>query len=179
MLQCVMLSEDDINYAVEQTVVLHPPQRRIESFGNTVFHFYLLTELMDSAHEVRVRDGTILAERPQIITPKHYSSLMLEGFGEKASDFSDWLKKHSGDFTILKYGFHIKRTEVTETIVHESLHVIAERIYQEISHREEELSAIISGVDDAWEICLLKFTMDLIRKSSENNLGDFRSEGLL
>ena len=36
-------------------------------------------------NEVRVRDGRIHAERPQILTAEHYSRLLLEGFGEKAS----------------------------------------------------------------------------------------------
>jgi hypothetical protein len=41
------------------------------------------------------------------------------------------------------------------------------------------VSAVIHGVDDAWEVCLLKFTVDLIARSSPENLNDFRRRGLL
>jgi len=34
-------------------------------------------------------------------------------------------------------------------------------------------------VDDAWEVCLLKFTIDLVERSSGDNLGDFRKRGLI
>ena len=44
---------------------------------------------------------------------------------------------------------------------------------------EEPLSAVIQGVDDAWEVCLLKFTIDLIERSSGGNLGDLRRRGLM
>lgn len=38
---------------------------------------------------------------------------------------------------------------------------------------------IIQGVDDAWEVCLLKFTIDLIERSTGENMGDFRKRGLI
>jgi len=43
----------------------------------------------------------------------------------------------------------------------------------------EPLSAVIQGVDDAWEVCLLKFTIDMIERSSGGNIGDFRKRGLI
>ena len=44
---------------------------------------------------------------------------------------------------------------------------------------DDPLSAVIQGVDDAWEVCLLKFTIDLIERSSGGNLGDLRQHGLM
>ena len=52
-----MLSEDSFQYALENTQVVLAPQTRIESFGSTRFRFFLVTELMDSAHQIRVREG--------------------------------------------------------------------------------------------------------------------------
>jgi hypothetical protein len=40
------------------------------------------------------------------------------------------------------------------------------------------LSAIIQGIDEGWEVSLLKFTADLIQESAGDNLGDFRRKGL-
>jgi hypothetical protein len=41
------------------------------------------------------------------------------------------------------------------------------------------MQAIIQGVDDTWEISLLKFTVEMIAKSRGINLFDFKRRGLL
>jgi hypothetical protein len=48
-----------------------------------------------------------------------------------------------------------------------------------VESASEPLSAVIQGVDDAWEVCLLKFTIDMVERSSGGNLGDFRKRGLI
>ena len=53
------------------------------------------------------------------------------------------------------------------------------RTKSHVQHRDEPLSAIIQGVDEAWEVCLLKFTIDMIERSSGGNIGDFRKRGLI
>ncbi len=174
-----MVNEDSFQYAVENTRVLLAPQRRIETFGNTSFRFYLITELMDSVNQVRVRDGHLHAERPQILAPGHYSRLLLEGFGEKARGFADWLQKQGESLAILKYGFQFRRTDVTENVVSIPLDQVVENVRATVSKSNEPLSAIIHGIDDAWEVCLLKFASDLIQQSAGANLGDFRKKGLL
>ncbi len=45
-----MHSEFDFQYAMENTKVLHEPDRRIDTFGTTQFEFQLVSELMDSAN---------------------------------------------------------------------------------------------------------------------------------
>jgi len=173
------MNADSFQYAIENTQVILAPQRRIETFGSTSFRFYLITELMDSVNQFRVRDGRIHAERPQIVTPGHYSQLLLEGFGEKAQAFAEWMQAHSEQVAILKYGFQFRKTDIQENIVHSNMEEVIDRVRRSVTESEEPLSAILQGVDDAWEVCLLKFTVDLIQQSSGGNLGDFRKRGLL
>ncbi len=80
------LSFDDIAYAMEHTVVLHEPDRLIDTFGTTNFQFHLLTEPMDSVGTVRIREGRMEAERPKILRPEGYRDLLFEGFGEQAEN---------------------------------------------------------------------------------------------
>lgn len=174
-----MWSEDDFQYAVENTRVIHAPQGQIATFGSTSFRFFLLSELMDQANEVRVRDGHIHAERPQIVTPDHYARLLLEGFGEKAQTFADQLRERFRNVAVLRYGFQFRKSGVTENTVRDSLEAVTARTKAAVQNSGEPLSAVIQGVDDAWEVCLLKFTIDLIERSSGENLGDFRRRGLL
>jgi molybdenum cofactor biosynthesis enzyme MoaA len=68
---------------------------------------------------------------------------------------------------------------VIEKRVRASLSSVIEETKAQVERLDEPLSAVIQGVDDAWEVCLLKFTIDLIERSSGGNLGDFRRRGLV
>lgn len=173
------MTNDDFQYAIENTRVILAPEKQIATFGSTSFRFYLISELMDQANEIRVRDGRIHAERPQILTPEHYCRLLLEGFGEKAAKYADQLRERTRDIAVLRYGFQFRKTDVVENRVRDTMEAVIERTRRQVEHSEEPLSAVIQGVDDAWEVCLLKFTIDLIERSSGSNLGDFRKRGLV
>jgi hypothetical protein len=172
------VTDDDFQYAIENTRVIVAPDRQIATFGSTSFRFYLISELMDQANEIRVRDGRIHAERPQILTPEHYCRLLLEGFGEKAARYAE-LRERTRDMAVLRYGFQFRKTDVVENRVRDTMEAVVERTRRQVEGSDEPLSAVIQGVDDAWEVCLLKFTIDLIERSSGNNLGDFRRRGLV
>ena len=172
-----MYSEDDLQYAIENTKVILSPERRIETFGTTSFHFYLVTELMDTVSEIRVRGGRIQADRPQIITAAHLSRLSLEGFGEKARVFVEMLQNRNS--ALLKYGFQIKKDDLSETLVHDSIDAVLDRVTNEVPAALRSSSAVIHGVDEGWEVCLLKFTIEMMHQSAGGNIQDFRRRGFL
>jgi len=174
-----MLSEDSIQYAIENTRVLVAPQNRIETFGTTVFRFFLVSELMDTVGQVRVRDGRLHAERPAIITPAHFHQMLDEGFGERAGQFVEWLRQNAGEMAVLRYGFQFRKSDVQESIVHESAEVVLNRLRERVDRVEDPLSTVIHGVDEGWEVCLLKFATDMIQKSAAGNVDEWRRRGLL
>ena len=173
------MRKDDFDYAIENTQVILAPERQIATFGSTSFNFYLISELMDHVDQVRVRNGKIHAERPQILAPEHYYRLLLEGFGEKAERYVDQLREHARNVAVLRYGFQFRKTDLSEQTLRDSIDSVINRTRHRVESANEPLSAIIQGVDDAWEVCLLKFTIDLVERSSGGNLGDFRKRGLL
>ncbi len=174
-----MHSDDQITYAFETTRVLYEPDRLIDTFGSTNFEFTLITELMDAVSQVRVREGRISAERPTILRPQDSADFSFEGFGEQAEVFKEWLAAHSNEFAFLKYGFNFSRTAISESVVHDSIEIVSDRVIQAAREAGNPLSAVIAGVDEAWEICLLRFTLEMIEKSQESNKFDFRRKGLL
>ena len=173
------MNKDNFDYAIENTQVILAPQRQIATFGSTSFHFYLISELMDRVNEVRVRNGKIHADRPQILTPEHFSRLLLEGFGDKAQRYVDQLRENLRNIAVLRYGFQFRKTDVTEETLRDSMGAVINRTKRRVENANEPLSAVIQGVDDAWEVCLLKFTIDMIERSSGGNIGDFRTRGLI
>lgn len=174
-----MLTQDDINYALENTRLVLPPERRIETFGTSVLSYYLITEEMDSTGEARVREGTIVAEKPQLISPQTISKLLLEGFGEKAQEFAQLVSNHADKFAVLKYGFTMKKADVRYYEVHDPFEVVVNRVLAEVKAKNNPGSAVLTGVDDAWEVCLVKFMMDMVTTSGDANLQDLRRRGLI
>jgi hypothetical protein len=173
------MNKENFEYAIENTQVILAPEQKIATFGSTSFNFYLISELMDRVDSVRVRNGKIHAERPQILTPDHYTRLLLEGFGEKAQRYVDQLRESLQNIAVLRYGFQFRKTDVTEETLRDSISSVITRTRRRVENANEPLSAVIQGVDDAWEVCLLKFTIDMIERSSGGNLGDFRKRGLI
>lgn len=173
------MTRDDFDYAIENTHVIVAPERQIATFGSTSFDFYLISELMDRVNQVRVRNGRIHAERPQILTPEHYCRLLLDGFGEKAERYIEQLRDHARNIAVLRYGFQFRKTDLNEQTLRDSVDAVINRTKRKVESESELVTAVIHGVDDAWEVCLLKFTIDLVERSSGNNLGEFRKRGLI
>ena len=159
--------------------MLYEPDRRIDTFGSTSFEFQLLSEPMDAVGQVRVRAGKFEASQPQIIRPEGYESIETEGFGEHAKKFFDWMEKEGQMPQMLQYGFQFKRSDVTEELLHEPIEEVRGRLLERAKEEGRPMQAVIEGVDDAWEICLLRFGMEMISKSKGINLFDFKRKGLL
>ena len=172
------MKQDDIEYALENTRVILAPEQQIATFGSTSFEFHLISELMDTVGQVRVRTGHIDAERPQILSPEYFTRLLLEGFGEQAQQYAERLRERARQIAVLRYGFQFRKSNVSESTVSASLESVIERTRRKVE-AEDLRGAIIQGVDEAWEVCLLKFTVDLIERSAGGNLGDFKKRGLI
>jgi hypothetical protein len=172
------LTHDDIAYAMESTVIVQEPDRRIDTFGTTNFEFHLLTEPMDAVGCVRVREGRMVTNRPMILRPGGYDDLQIEGFGEQARAFAEWFRSF-GNLKFLHYGFHFAKQNITECVVHEPLLAVQDRIVEANRSSGNPSRAVIVGIDDGWEISLLKFSMEMIAKSVEINLFDWQRRGML
>jgi len=173
-----MYQEHDFHYAMENTQIVVSPRSAIETFGTTRFHFSLVSELLDEIDAVRVRQGRIEAERPRIVAPQHFSRMLLEGFGDEARDYADWVEENAAKFRILRYGFHFRKTDLSEKIVREPLDAALDRIKGEMASEDDPCAALIAGVDDAWEVCLLKFTVEMIQRSAGPNVDEWKRRGL-
>jgi hypothetical protein len=172
-------SPDSIQYAMETARLIHEPDRRIDTFGATRFKFTMLSEPMDSVDQVRLRHGEMEAQKPQIIRPEGMEGVELDGFHEKASEYMDWLKAKNLEPVFFQYGFMFKRGNVTEELLHDSLSAVRGRVLDDVRSTGDPMLAVMEGVDDAWEVCLLKFAIEMIGKSSDINTFDFKRRGLL
>jgi hypothetical protein len=105
--------------------------------------------------------------------------MLLDGFGERAEEFVHWLQENAQHLAVMKYGFQFRKTDISNEVVHDPLEDVVGRLREKVAASDDPLSAVIQGVDEGWEICLLKFAADMIQESSGGNMGDFRKRGLL
>jgi hypothetical protein len=68
---------------------------------------------------------------------------------------------------------------VQEAIVRSPVDSVVQRLLERVDRMEDPLSAVIHGVDEGWEVCLLKFATDMIQRSAPGNMDEWRWRGLL
>jgi hypothetical protein len=168
----------DFWYAVNNTEVLLTPSRHLETFGTTVLNYHIVSEMMDSVDQIRIREGMMRAHRPQIITPEAYAKTALEGFGEEAHKYIDWLKEHEKEIKILQYGYSLKNESFTEHLVSGSLKAIAEKVRDEVKEKNDMFSAVVIGVDKPWDVCLVKLFWEIIQRSAQENINELARQRL-
>jgi len=160
----------DFWYAVNNTDIRLMPSRHLETFGTTVLNYHMVSELMDSVDQVRVRTGRMLASKPEIITPQAYAQTLLEGFSDEAAKYIDWLKEHEQEVRILQYGYKLKQESFSEQIISDNVKTVADRVEKDVKESRDPLSAVLVGVDAPWDVCLVKLFWEVIRKSAGTNI---------
>jgi len=163
-------SQFDFWYAINNTRVMVMPAQRLETFGATIIHYHLISELMDVADKIRIREGRIQAHRPQIITPSSIAEKFLEGFGTEAEKYVDWLRENSESLRILQYGFIIRKEEIRDETVTDNLDAVTARVSEAVRKKEDPLSAVVVGVESPWEVSLLKMMVDVSNQSYLSNV---------
>ncbi len=169
-----MGKEEDFQYAVRRTRLILPPRQTLQTFGTTTLRYHLLSELMDNVGQVRVRAGKVYSERPQIINPFALADQMLNGFGEQAQHYAEFLREHGDLVRIMRYGLQFRKDEVSAEIVHEPLDDLANRLRARVEGENDPLTAVIVGADELWEVSLLKFLVDYIERSLPTNISELQ-----
>ena len=173
------LDNFDFWYAVNNTEVLKTPRQKLETFGTTLINYMLISQNMDS-NKFRVREGKLEAARPQILTPDAMGKIPLEGFNnEEAKRYAQWMQQHAKDLRLLQYGFIIKKQDVKDYEVSDVEGQVIENVLSEYSRRKDPLAAVLTGVDEPWEVCLMKLMVDVIENSAQQNIEDFQGRNML
>lgn len=147
----------DFWYAVRNTKIVRAPARALETFGETLVNYHLVAELDDDPRKVRIREGRLEAHKPAIITPEAYVQDQMEGFGEQARQYLDFLKQHEDSIRILQYGYSLRQEAFSEQVVTDSLDAVLERVVERVKSANDPFATVIRGVDEPWDVCLVHF----------------------
>lgn len=175
------IDDERIKEAVSRTEILRLPKRSLATFGTTNIRYYLVTEpayseLVEGSSETVIREGRVIAERPRIVTPYYLSQL--EGFSPDARRYLDTLiKTHGANAPGLFYSYKNEPKELN--IVSGNLRAVVDKLNLDIDNSGNPLTSIIKGLDELWDVSLLKFIYELTRSSLPDNLLQLGSKGLL
>lgn len=169
-------SQFDFRYAVENTRVVRLPTRALETFGNTLVNYHLVAELMDHPGKVRIREGRLQAFKPLIIVPDaNAMRAELEGFGEEAHKYLDWLKENGEHLRFFQYGYRLKQEAYSEQVVGDRVEAVLERVVADVKARNEPFDVVVRGVDDPWDVCLVRTFFEIAGHSAPKNLEEFEA----
>ena len=175
------IEDEKIRHAVQYTETLRAPKQSLYTFGTTNIYYYLVTEpayseLVKNITETVVREGRVIAERPRIVTPYYLSQL--EGFSPEARSYFAALREEYGsNIPGLFYAYKNEPKELT--IVSDNLRSVVDKLNTEIDRRGDPLAAVIKGLDELWDVSLMKFIYEVTRSSIPDNLRQMAGRGLL
>ena len=160
----------DFMYAVSNTELVLVPRKHLETFGNTLLNYHLVSEAMDTVGQIKVRRGRMQINRPQIVTPDAYSRIVLDGFGEEAAKYAEWLREHDTEFHILRYGYALRQEAFSEDTITDSIEAVVDRVRKDVEASEDPFAAVLQGVDEPWDVCLLRLFVAVVQNSIRSNV---------
>ncbi len=175
--------EERIRYAFENSKILKWPKQLISSFGSSEVHYHVLTEpiyqeFTKGEIETVVREGKVSWYKPQLLTPEYI--LRIEGFSEEAKQALLSIASEMPDLASILYRFHFKREVDSMNFVSGNLESVADKIARDIDKRGDNLSAVIKGVGDLWDISLSKFILDMMARSAhQSQFPELKKRGLI
>ena len=170
--------EFDRWYAAKSARFLIEPSHRLETFGNTLVNYHLISELEDHPGKIRVREGRLEAHQPLVITPR-LSPIETEGLGDEARDYLEFLREHEKNLRILQYGYHLKSDNFSEQIVTDRLSVVTERVKDEVLSSNDKFAAVVQCVDEPWDVALVELWLREVNRSARDNIRELNDSGRL
>ena len=165
-------------YAATHVKFLVRPSHNLETFGNTLVNYTLISELEDYPGKIRIREGRLEAHQPLVITP-HFTETEFEGLGEDAQDYFKFLRENEENLRILQYGYHLKSDNFSEQIVTDRLSAVTERVKAAVIDSNDKFAAVIQGVDDPWDVALVELWLREIQRSAKGNIAELQKKGKL
>ena len=165
-------------YAAKSARFLVEPSHRLETFGNTLVNYHLVSELPDHPGKIRVREGRLEAHQPLVITP-HFAQIEAEGFGDEAKAYLDFLKENEQHLRILQYGYHLKSDKYSEQIITDRLSVVTERVKDEVIASNDKFAAVVQCVDEPWDVALVELWLREVNRSAGGNIKELQQKGKL
>ena len=169
-----MNDDRTIAQALSLTRVLKLPRQKLSTFGVTNIDYYMLS-VTDETH-TRLRRGKVISRRPEILRIADIKELF-EGFGDNQDNMAEEMFRHIGrNPRILNYRF--KNEPVSSETITESFPEVYRRIRKEVERKDLDLTSILKGDDQNWQISVMKLIVDITMRSAGENIAELEQHGM-
>ena len=170
-----MSLEEDVWYAINKTKFVKVPKNTIATFNVTKTNFVMVSELPDRNDKVCVRFGSFSTQAPTLILPESTQMESLYNFVDVRTKRLLKYMHEKGLFCGLKYGTQITldvgiRKDFFQMSLEKGSSYFANK------YKDDDATVVISGVEQAWEISILKFVDYYTRISAPNNFSELQKK---
>ncbi len=174
-----MASYNELWFAARMTKIVYMPPKLLETFGETRVRYHVVSAVAGDDAHVKIRCGEVASERPRIITPHLFIHQLLDNFGTEARQYFENVLKSSDTMRILQYGLCLRKEEHSEELVGGVAEEVAEEIGRDAQDNLDDVHGVLVAPDAFWEVSLLYFLNELIRRSLPYNASQMKHRGLL
>ena len=182
-----MKDKQRIKEVLENTEILLEPDDLISTDHDTTLHYYVLSkpyyldEFPDEGPETKVREGKITWEKPKLLTPDYM--INMSGFSGEAKEAMQMIASDNPDLAGLLYKMNYRKESISTFTISRELEKAEAEIRDKIDQdddKDDNLTVIIKGVDELWDVSLMKFIQNLVVKSAyKSQLPDYEEKGFL
>lgn len=170
------MSADPIKSLLAGVRVLREPKHRLATFGATRVDYHLISAIDELPDRTRLREGTVVAQRPQILTPDAFKE-RFAGFGDESAEFARWLSDSYQDLLRgLEYNF--RNQGFAARVVNDEPRAVSDRMLADFDARGVTDRVVIRCPDGAWSLALMKFTLDESARSFPGHVRDLERRGM-
>lgn len=161
---------------IGETRIILRPQRVLAGYGPTNIRYHLISSIDDAKDRTRLREGSVVSERPLILTPEALKE-RFDGFGEESREAARWLCDQYRDLLrALEYKF--RNQDYRARVLQDHPRVVAGRVQEDLRLRSAQDAVLIRCPDAAWSLALMKFTLDEAARSFPSHVRSYEEHGL-
>jgi hypothetical protein len=179
-----MKDKQRIKEVLENTKILLEPDDLISTEHDTNLHYYVLSkpyyldEFPEEGPETKVREGKITWKKPKLLTPDYM--INMSGFSGEAKEAMQIIAQENPDLAGLLYKMNYKKQSISTFTIGREIEAAEAEIREDIDEDDSSLTVIIKGVDELWDVSLMKFIQTLMLKSAyKSQLPDYEEKGFL
>ena len=169
------------NLVMNNTKVILTPKNALSTYNQTKVRYHIVTEPLYKevseykSEESVIRHGLVTAQTPQVVTNDFL--YRMSGFGDEAKEFLKELGRVLGkNEPALLYNYKNESTDLE--IVSGNPAEVSERIKSRLISSDTN-HAVIRGINNLWDVSLLKFIFEYTKTSAKSNFRELNSSGML
>jgi hypothetical protein len=166
---------------MNNTKIILTPKNALSTYNQTKVRYHIVTEPLYKevsnykSEESVIRHGLVTAQTPQVVTNDFLYKM--SGFGEEAKEFFKELNRVFGkNDPALLYNYKNESTDLE--IVSGNPQEVSERIKSRLINSQTN-HAVIRGINNLWDVSLLKFIFEYTKTSAKSNFQDLNNSGML